>query len=167
MRAICLLAAAFAISVGASERHAAPDFTLPDSYGVKRGLAHFRGDVVILNFWATWCRSCRAEIRWLNEIHREYSRRGVSVVGIAMDERGWPAVKPFLAEHGVTYPVLLGNARLARQFGGLDTLPHTVFLDRRGRVVANHSAVLGPKQLRKIVDILLADGGDSSRQHRE
>jgi cytochrome c biogenesis protein CcmG/thiol:disulfide interchange protein DsbE len=157
LRAIYALAAALAFGVSASERRACPGFTLHDSHGVKRGLGHFRGDVVILNFWATWCRPCRAEIRWLNEIHREYSGRGVSVVGIAMDERGWPAVKPFLAEHGVTYPVLLGNARLARQFGGLDALPHTVFLDRRGRIVANHNAALGPQQLRKIVEILLAD----------
>jgi peroxiredoxin len=138
-------------------RPAAPDFELRDSHGVVRRLSGFRGKVVVLNFWATWCPPCRAEIPWLETVHRDYAARGFTVLGVAMDERGWPAVTPFLAGHKVNYPVLLGTPHVARQYGGLKTLPRTVFLDRHGRIVATHDALLGEAPLRKIVELLLTE----------
>ena len=120
-------------------------------------MSDFRGKVVLLNFWATWCAPCRTEIPILNRVHRDYAKRGFSVVGVAMDERGWPAVTPFLASEKVDYPVLLGNAAVARFYGGLEVLPRTLFLDRLGRVVAARGALLAEAPLRRIVEILLAE----------
>ncbi len=99
----------------AGSRPQAPDFQLHDSKGRKRRLSEFRGKVVLLNFWATWCAPCLTEIPVLNGVHREYADRGFAVLGVAMDERGWAAVTPFLAERRVDYPVLLGTAAV----GGL------------------------------------------------
>jgi len=135
----------------------APDFSLRSSDGGKRKLSGYRGKVVVLNFWATWCAPCRKEIPWLKEVHHEYAGRGFAVVGVAMDERGWRAVTPFLAEYGVDYPILLGTPKVARLYGGLETLPKTLFLDRKGRIVAAHEAMLSKAHLRKIVELLLSE----------
>jgi thiol-disulfide isomerase/thioredoxin len=153
-------AAALPRSVLAARRQAAPDFALDDAHGVRRSLADFRGKVVVLNFWATWCPPCRTEIPLLQRVHTAYAARGFTVVGVAMDERGWAAVTPFLAQHRVEYPVLLGNAAVARRYGGLKTLPYTLFLDRAGRVVATHAAALTETPLRRIVETLLSEAGD-------
>lgn len=142
----------------AAGRELAPDFQAFDSKGKKRKLSDFRGQVVLLNFWATWCAPCRVEIPWLKKIHHEFESAGFSVVGVAMDERGWRAVTPFLAEYGVDYPSLLGSPKIARAYGGLAVLPRTLFLDREGRIVASHNAILGEEQLRAIVSALVAEG---------
>ncbi len=141
----------------AAERPLAPDFELRDSKGKKRKLSDFRGQVVLLNFWATWCAPCRTEIPWLKNVHAEFKDEGFQVLGVAMDERGWRAVTPFVAQYEVNYPVLLGNAEVARDYGGLEVLPQTLFLDRRGRVVAKHNAILSPEHLHKIVRTLLSE----------
>lgn len=141
----------------ADERPRAPDFRLRDAQGIVRKLSDFRGKVVLLHFWATWCAHCRTEIPALIRVHRDYQADGFTVVAVAMDERGWAAVTPFLAQYKVNYPVLLGDGAVARQYGGLTTLPRTLFLDRNGRVVASHDAVLPETHLRKIVKALLAE----------
>lgn len=145
----------------AAVRPAPPSFELRDSHGSKRSLSAYRGKVVVLSFWATWCSVCKAEIPSLNRIHREYAKEGVAVVSIAMDARGWPAVTPFILEHGIEYPVLLGTTALARAYGGVRTLPLTLFLDREGRVVARHNARLSEAGLRRVVESLLSEARDS------
>jgi peroxiredoxin len=143
----------------------APDFKLFDSAGTPRQLSEFRGRVVVLNFWATWCGACRSEIHSLNRIHDDYSTRGVVVLSIAMDARGWPAVTPFTIQHNVVYPVLLGNPTVGRLYGGLHTLPRTVFIDRSGRVIAVHDAVLKEPWLRKILDVMLSEPHHAESHH--
>lgn len=145
----------------AGERPPAPDFRLLDMQGVRRKLSDFRGKVVLLNFWATWCAPCRSEIPALNRVHRDYQSRGLAVVGVAMDDRGWAAVTPFVTGFEVDYPVLLGNAAVARQYSGLKTLPRTLFLDRDGRIVASHDAALSEAHLRKIAETLLAESRET------
>lgn len=140
-----------------SVRVPAPSFQLHDESGKRRTLDEFRGQVVVLNFWATWCRPCIDEMPALDRVNREYADKGVAVLGVAMDERGWPVVSKFLAQKRFSYPILLGTTRVAREYGGLKTLPHTVFLDRQGRIVATHSSALNLDQLRKLVEIMLAE----------
>lgn len=157
-----MLGTLLAVSRGrANERPPAPDFQLLDIQGVKRKLSDFRGKVVLLNFWATWCAPCRSEIPALKRVHRDYQARGLAVVSVAMDDRGWAAVTPFVTGFQVDYPVLLGNAAVARQYGGLKTLPHTLFLDRDGRIVASHEAALSEAHLRKIAETLLAESRET------
>jgi cytochrome c biogenesis protein CcmG/thiol:disulfide interchange protein DsbE len=155
LAAASLLLASAAIARPPESSRNAPDFGLPDRSGTLQSLSAFRDRVVVLNFWATWCKPCRQEMPALNAIAREYATRGVTVLGVAMDERGWAAVSPFLSQFPVTYPILMGNPRVARDYGGLKTLPLTVFIDRGGRIVATHSEALTEAQLRKAVEAML------------
>jgi cytochrome c biogenesis protein CcmG/thiol:disulfide interchange protein DsbE len=100
-----------------SERKPAPQFALKDSSGNTISLTDYRGKVVLLDFWATWCTGCKMEIPWFSEFQKVYGARGFAVVGVSMDEGGWSVVKPFLAETHVPYPILLGDDPTAQRFG--------------------------------------------------
>ena len=155
LSSVCLSLALAAQAQPPAAGAAAPGFRLFDQSGTELSLAGFRGRVVVLNFWATWCKPCRREMPALDRIAREYAPRGVAVLGVAMDERGWAAVSPFLAQFPVSYPILLGNPRIARDYGGLRTLPLTVFVRRDGRIAATHAEELTEAQLRKALEVML------------
>ena len=104
--------------------------------------ARYRGKVVLLNFWATWCHGCKEEIPWFVEFEKQYKADGLAVVGVSMDEDGWKSVKPWLKEHKLNYPVQLGSEPLARQYGATANLPVTVLFDRNGKQVASYSGVV-------------------------
>src|ERR1035437_1436438 len=98
------------------ERHAAPDFALKDADGKTVRLSDYKGKVVLLDFWATWCGPCRIEIPWFMEMQRQNKDRGFEVLGVAMDDEGWEAVKPFLTEMKMNYRVVVGNDDTARKY---------------------------------------------------
>jgi cytochrome c biogenesis protein CcmG/thiol:disulfide interchange protein DsbE len=118
-----------------NERKPAPEFKLQDSSGKTAQIADYRGKVVLLDFWATWCHGCKLEIPWFSEFQKTYSARGLAVVGVAMDEGGWNTVKPFLAQTQVPYRMLLGDDAMAKRYG-IGNLPDTFLIDRQGRVAA-------------------------------
>ena len=114
----------------------APEFTLTDLAGHPVALSSLRGKVVLLNFWATWCPPCKQEIPWFVEMQKRYGAQGLQVVGINMDDAGdLKDVARFAAENGVNYPILIGQEAVAQQYGGIDSLPTTFYLDRKGGVV--------------------------------
>jgi peroxiredoxin len=121
-----------------ASRKAAPEFALKDADGRTVRLADYHGKVVLLNFWATWCDPCRAEIPWFADLERRHKDRGFAVVGISMDEDGWDAVKPFISEFGINYRILMGDDTIAKLYGGVESLPTTFLIDREGRVAAVH-----------------------------
>jgi peroxiredoxin len=121
----------------------APDFTVKDSAGADLRLSNYKGKVVLLNFWATYCVPCRTEIPWFIEFDKTYRDKGFAVVGISMDE-DWDAVRPYLAEKKINYRIGLGGEETAKLYGGLDALPETFLIDREGRVAAHHVG-LAPK----------------------
>jgi peroxiredoxin len=125
------------------DRKLAPDFTLQDANGASVTLSTYRGKVVLLNFWATWCGPCALEIPWFEEFEQQYKSQGFEVVGISMDEDGWKAVKPYISEHKVNYRVLLGNDSVTQLYGGVDSLPTTFMLDRNGKVAFVHVGLAG------------------------
>lgn len=116
----------------------APAFSLKDADGRTVNLADYRGKVVLLNFWATWCGPCKIEIPWFIEFEQKYRDKGFAVLGVSMDEDGWSVVKPYVAAAKVNYRVLLGNDEVAQQYGGVDSLPTSFVIDRNGQIVAQH-----------------------------
>lgn len=140
----------------AQVRPAAPDFTLVDANGASFRLSSHRGSVVLVDFWATWCAGCKIEIPWYNEFQKKYQSKGLRSVGVAMDEEGWEKVRPYLAEHPIGYPVVVGNLNLVEKTFGLSpTLPITLLIDRQGRIAESHIGVVDKKDWEnKIVALL-------------
>jgi len=140
-----------------SERKPAAQFTLKDAKGKDVKLSDFRGKVVLLNFWATWCGPCKVEIPWFIEFEKNYSGRGFAVLGVSMDEDGWKVVTPYVESKKMNYPVLLGNEQVAGLYGGLDALPTTIILDRTGKIASAHTGLVGRDTYEKEIQQLLAE----------
>jgi peroxiredoxin len=144
MKKLLVLAALIpllALADGDSKR--APDFTRVDAAGHKVHLSKYRGKVVLLDFWATWCTGCKQEMPWYVEFAGRYKKNGLAVLGVAMDEEGWKIVKPFLAEKmRLNYPVVVGDDAMANQFGGIRSMPVTLLIDRGGRIAYSHVGVV-------------------------
>ena len=118
-----------------NERKPAPDFALKAATGKTVNIGDYRGKVVLLDFWATWCTGCKKEIPWFSGFQTTYGEKGFAVVGVSLDEGGWKVLKPFLDEHKVPYQMLLGNNTTAQRYG-IGNLPDTFLIDRQGRVAA-------------------------------
>lgn len=98
----------------------------------------FKGKVILLGFWATWCGPCRAEIPGLIDLQTKYQKQGLAVIGISLDEGGVDKVKAFVKKAGFNYPVVLADDKVQRAFGGIDAIPLTFVIDRQGRIVTKH-----------------------------
>ena len=139
------------------ERHVAPDFALKDADGKVVHLSDYKGKVVVLDFWATWCGPCRIEIPWFTDLQRNKKDRGFEVLGVSMDDEGWEVVKPFIADVGVNYRVVMGNDATAQAYGGVDALPTTFLIDREGKIAAVHVGLASKKDIVDGVEQLLQD----------
>jgi thiol-disulfide isomerase/thioredoxin len=116
----------------------APAWTLKDLAGKSVSLADFRGKVVVLDVWATWCPPCRAEIPHFIEIQNEYKDKGVTVVGISVDSTGPADVAQFVKDNGMNYPIVMADEATATAYGADQGIPTTVVIDKNGNVVARH-----------------------------
>lgn len=112
--------------------------------------APLAGKVVVVNFWATWCVPCIQEIPGFNRLHKELAARGVTVIGVSMDEEGAARVRPFLTKHPMEYPVALGSAAVSEQYR-LDQLPVTLVLDRSGKQVKRFEGFTPDSELRAAI----------------
>jgi thiol-disulfide isomerase/thioredoxin len=137
-------------------RPPAPPFSLTDSAGAVVSLARLKGRVVQVDFWATWCTSCKVEIPWFMEFQTKYGSRGLSTVGMAMDAEGWTIVRPYLAKHPFNYPIVLGTDALARQYD-VPGLPVTVLIDRAGRIAESHVGLVDKAAWERRIQALLAE----------
>ena len=140
----------------ANGRAVAPDFNLKDAQGKDVKLSDLKGKVVLVNFWATWCEGCQIEIPWFIEFEKKYGNRGLTVIGISMDDEGWKAVKPWLVEKKVNYPIVIGSEQLGKQFG-LDGMPLTLLVDGDGKIADSHSGVVNKAATEKKIEVLLAE----------
>jgi peroxiredoxin len=112
---------------------AAPAFTLTDLSGKSVSLSDFRGKVVVLDFWATWCPPCRREIPDFIDLQKKFGSQGLEIVGIALDEPD--KVQAFARQNGMNYPVLLGSDEISMKYGGIEGIPTTFIIDKSGRIV--------------------------------
>jgi cytochrome c biogenesis protein CcmG/thiol:disulfide interchange protein DsbE len=141
------------------DRKPAPEFALKDADGKTVRLEEYKGKVVLLDFFATWCGPCKIEIPWFMDLERKNKDRGFSVLGVSMDDEGWEVVKPFLAELGVNYRVVIGNDATAQIYGGVDALPTTFLIDRNQRIAAIHIGLASKKVFEDGIEQLLQDPG--------
>lgn len=135
---LCATVASLSLITFAGEPPSAPNWHLQNLEGKPVKLSDFRGKVVLLNFWATWCPPCREEIPDLISLQKQYGPRGLVVVGVAMDEGGAAVVQPFVKKMGINYPVVAGDQKTADAYGGIEGIPTTFVIDRSGKVVAGH-----------------------------
>jgi cytochrome c biogenesis protein CcmG/thiol:disulfide interchange protein DsbE len=147
-----------------SARNEAADFELEDASGQKMKLSDLRGKVVLLNFWATWCTPCKIEIPWFVEMEREFKDQGFAVVGVSMDEDGWEAVKPFMADMKVNYRMVLGTEEMAQLYGGVEALPTSFIIDRNGKVASVHMGIVSRNVFEEEIRALLAVKAASSNE---
>ena len=167
-KAVVLLAAAtvlvFLLAPGARKqfgsvapggnRRAMESFTLPPVDGGQAwSFDQHKGEVILLNFWATWCPPCRAETPALVELHKQFAARGFSVVGVTMDDDPRSVAPAFIKEFDVPYPILIpaGFERARRT----DTLPTSLLIDKQGRIARTYTGRVFERALQRDVEALL------------
>ncbi len=118
-------------------------------------LAEYKGKVVLLNFWATWCGPCKIEIPWFVEFEQKYKDKGFAVLGVSMDEEGFAVVRPFVDKNQINYRMVIGNDSVAQQYGGVDALPSSFIIDKEGRIAATHVGLVSKGEYARDIDALL------------
>src|SRR5260221_4388793 len=140
---------------------AAPEITVKDLADKNVTLGDYKGKVVLINFWATWCDPCRIEIPWLIEMQQKYGDKGFTVLGVAMDEEGKSEVAPFVAKERfnvngqklpMIYPILLGNDAMADKFGGLLGYPTSILISRDGKQIKRITGLISYEEISKAVE---------------
>jgi thiol-disulfide isomerase/thioredoxin len=137
------------------KRQKAPNFSLQSQNGKMIELSKLKGKVVLVNFWATWCPPCRAEIPDFIEVYKAYKSKGFEIVGIALDEDGWLKVTPYVEEVKINYPIVLGSAKVVQQYGGIDAIPMTFIIDKKGYIVDSQMGILSKELLEQKLKSLL------------
>ena len=128
----------------------APDFALTDFNGKPLHLADYRGKLVLLNFWASWCEPCLEEMPRLSAWQRNYGAAGLQVIGVSMDDEAAPA-KRLLAKRPVDYPVGLGDDKLGERYGGILGLPQSFLIDRHGLILARYKGEADLSQVEAVI----------------
>jgi len=121
----------------AKQHRPAPDFTLPLIDGGQLHLSSYRGKVVLLDFWATWCAPCREETPHFVELQQRYGGQGLQIIGVSMDD-GTEPVRAFYQQFHMNYPVVMGTADVGAAYGGVLGLPIAFLIDREGHIYAKH-----------------------------
>ena len=138
---------------------AAPPVTLDMLDGKALPLHQLTGQVVLVNFWATWCPPCRAELPGLESVYESKHADGFTIVGVSMDQISRAQVASFLQEHGIQYPIAMATPDVVAAFGGVNSFPTSFLLDRQGRVRYTVHGMFATPTLRAAVNRLLAERG--------
>jgi cytochrome c biogenesis protein CcmG/thiol:disulfide interchange protein DsbE len=113
----------------------APDFTLTSVDGNDIRLSDYRGKVVIIDFWATWCPPCKAEIPGFVELYKQYADDGLEIIGISLDRGDLSVVSNFVKNFNVNYPIVYYRDEVIMNYGGIQSIPTTFVVDREGKIV--------------------------------
>ena len=137
-------------------RPVAPNFALPDLKNNTVKLSAYDGQIRIVDFWATWCPPCRKEIPHFQALHEKYGDQGLKVIGVALGEEA-SVVQPFVDRMKMTYTSLLGDTQVAQQFGGIEAIPTTFVIDKKGRVYKKHIGYRDYETFERDVLVLMAE----------
>ncbi len=132
-------------TIARSETAAAPDFKLKDVAGKEVALSDYKGKVVVVNFWATWCGPCNLETPWLVELREQYHKKDLEIIGVSvdsLDEYDPADISAFIKEHKVSYPVVMATREMVNDFGPVTGLPTTLVIDRQGKVQYRHRGLI-------------------------
>jgi thiol-disulfide isomerase/thioredoxin len=155
---VCLLFLALAGAAFGADPTPAPALALKDASGKIVTLKKYRGKVVLLDFWATWCHGCKEEMPWFVEFQKKYGAKKFAVVGVAMDEDGWKSLTPFLKEHTeFSYKMLAGDQPTAERYGSVESLPDSFLIDKQGNLVETYRGVVDRDAVDAKIRALLAD----------
>ena len=141
----------------ADSRKPLQEVALTDSNDTPVNLSAYKGRVVLLDFWATWCTGCKKEIPWFMEFQDKYNKTGLTVVGASLDDDGWKSVKPYLQEHKINYPVVIGTFESAKQFGVDKGMPVSVLIDREGKIADIHPGMVDKDAFEHEIQALLSE----------
>ena len=156
VRAIVFSVALIALQgSGLGQSNKAPALALKDLRGRTVRISDYKGKVVLLNFWATWCPPCRAEMPDLIKLQRDYQSRGLQVIGITYPPEKIREVRQFIRKLGVNYPVALGSKETKTLFDETETLPLTVVIDRQGNIRDRIEGILLPQEFEQKIKPLL------------
>ena len=144
---------ALAVSAATARAGQAVNFNLPTMDGGHLELSEFRGRLVVLEFFATWCRPCKNSMTKLEKLHQRYKNRGLSVIAYSVDEGGRKKVKPFVARLGINFPVVIGSLQQARRLDPVRHLPTTLIIDPQGRIV---NRMVGSASMSNLENAVLA-----------
>ncbi len=133
----------------------APELVLKDISGKAVKLSDHKGKVVVLNFWATWCGPCRAEIPAFVRLREQYEDRGLEIIGVSLDEDATDVVSEFATEHNINYPILIGTPEAAKAYGPIDQIPTTFIVGRQGRVLGRHLGMMSFERIESAITPLL------------
>ena len=138
-----------------TRKSAAPDFRLKSFQGKWLRLSDFRGKVVILDFWATWCPPCVREVPHFVELSHEYADQGLVILGISLDRGGRRVLSGFINKYKVNYPILISDGKVDKVYGGIQGIPTTFIIDRAGNIRQKYVG-LRPKSVfeREIIKLL-------------
>ena len=134
----------------------APSWELTDLDGKSVRSTDFKGKVVVLDFWATWCPPCRMEIPGFIALQKKYAVQGLTVVGVSVDQACLKTVKSFAEKNSINYPIVLTDKKTEDALGGIDGLPTTFIINRSGHIVKQHLGFTAPAEFEKEVASLLA-----------
>jgi peroxiredoxin len=151
--AISVMAAGAAIKPPA-QRKAAPAFSLKDTQGKTVRLADYKGKIVLVNFWATWCGPCKHEMPWFVEFQKKWGDKGLVVLGISADEE-FTEAKEFAKKQAINYPILEGTEAVMQLYGGVEALPASFLLDRDLRIASTHTGLVSKSIYERELEELL------------
>ena len=154
----------FSIVAGCAKKQAdygyAPPFTLPDVNGNQVALSDFQAKVLIVDFWATWCPGCVAEIPHFIDLYDQYKDQGLEIIAISLDEGGADDVRPFLKKKPINYTMLIGNEDISKQYNTKGILPTTFVIDRTGKIRSKYVGYRKKPVFEKDIKMLLNGGLD-------
>ncbi len=152
-------ASALGLGSGGTE---APEIQVETLDGGVLALSDLRGQVVLVNFWATWCPPCRFEMPGFQRTYEKYRDRGFTILGLSTDRTGRSTVSQFLDEMGITYPVAMATSQSIQAFGAGNLLPTSFLIDKEGRIRYTVKGVYTETALSQAVERLLEEGGETT-----